>query len=101
METMLKNRINIVLLFVSFLFVIAVFHQQNKSEITTELNAESSSSSTLFDSDLEINEHDFILYTFNFKILTYSFFAVCNSFHATSKVNASPMPIWQPPQLFT
>lgn len=84
----------------SFLFVIAVFYQQNRSEIATVLNAESSSSSNFFDSDLEINEHDFILYTFDFELLTKKI-VVFNSFYTTSNVNASPRPIWQPPQLFS
>ena len=99
MKTMLKNRINIVLLFMSFLFVFAVFHQQNKNEIITELNSENSASTSFFDSDLEINEHDFILNTFDFNVKTYSFI-VFSSFYTGSKVDVSPMPIWQPPQLF-
>lgn len=99
MESMLKNRINAVLLFMSFLFVIAVFHQHNRSEITTEINAENNSSSSLFDSDLELNEQDFILNTLDFNVRIYSFI-VFNSFYATSKADASPLPVWQPPQLF-
>lgn len=96
---MLKNRINIVLLFMSFLFAIVVFHQQNKSEIITEQNAEDNASTILFDSDLEINEQDFILHAFDFNVLTCDFIAF-SSFYADGKVDASPMPIWQLPQLF-
>lgn len=81
------------------LFVTAVFYQQDKNEIITELNSENSASTSLFDSDLEINEHDFMLHTFAFNVKTYSFI-VFSSFYTASKVDVSPIPIWQPPQLF-
>lgn len=84
----------------SFLFVIAVFYQQDRSEIATELHADSSSSNSLLDSDLEINEENSIVYTFDFNLLPKSFVGF-DYFYASSKVKASPMPIWQPPQLST
>lgn len=99
MKTMLKNRINIVLLIMSFLFAIVVFHEQTKSEIGIELSAENSASSSLFDSDLELNEQDFILNTFDFILVTYNFIA-SKSFYAMNKLDSTSLPIWQLPQLF-
>ncbi len=93
-----NNSLKIFMLFMGMLLTYTVFFQQNMTDTLTEISSESSSSTNFSDTDLEINEYDFLFSDLQFTLVV-DYLGDHNSDHFLTSFISSSLSVWQPPKL--